>query len=58
MGGSTGINVAGTIQMAQKMGPGHTIVTVLCDWGHRYQSTLFNPEFLHEKNLPLPSWLI
>jgi cysteine synthase A len=58
MGGSTGINVAGAIQMAQKMGPGHTIVTVLCDWGHRYQSTLFNPEFLHEKNLPLPSWLI
>jgi cysteine synthase A len=58
MGGSTGINVAGAIQMAQKMGPGHTIVTVLCDWGHRYQSTLFNPNFLHEKNLPLPSWLI
>ena len=58
MGGSTGINVAGAIRMAEKMGPGHTIVTVLCDWGHRYQSKLFNPEFLREKNLPLPSWLI
>jgi cysteine synthase A len=58
MGGSTGINVAGAIRMAEKMGPGHTIVTVLCDWGHRYQSKLFNPDFLREKGLPLPSWLI
>lgn len=43
--------------MAQKLGPGHTIVTVLCDYGTRYQSKLFNPAFLREKNLPVPSWL-
>jgi cysteine synthase len=58
MGGSTGINVAGAIRLAEKMGPGHVIVTVLCDWGHRYQSKVFNPEFLREKNLPVPSWLV
>ena len=57
MGGSTGINVAGAIRMAREMGPGHTIVTVLCDFGNRYQSKLFNPEFLREKGLPTPPWL-
>src|SRR6188768_2118144 len=58
MGGSTGINVAGAIRMAKDMGPGHTIVTVLCDYGNRYQSKLFNPEFLREKGLPCPPWLV
>lgn len=57
LGGSSGINIAGAIRLAQKMGPGHTIVTILCDYGIRYQSKLFNPEFLKTKNLPLPSWL-
>jgi cysteine synthase A len=57
MGGSTGINVAGAIRMAKEMGPGHTIVTILCDYGNRYQSKLFNPEFLAAKGLPVPSWL-
>jgi len=57
MGGSTGINVAGAIKMAKAMGPGHTIVTVLCDYGSRYASKLFNPSFLKEKGLPLPPWL-
>ncbi|MBI1329246.1 MAG: cysteine synthase A [Alphaproteobacteria bacterium] len=57
MGGSTGVNVAGAIHLAREMGPGHTIVTVLCDYGTRYQSKLFNPEFLKSKNLPLPTWL-
>ncbi len=57
MGGSTGINVAGAIRLAEKLGPGHVIVTVLCDWGHRYQSKIFNPAFLREKNLPVPAWL-
>jgi cysteine synthase A len=57
MGGSTGINVAGAIRLANDMGPGHTIVTVLCDYGSRYQSKLFNPEFLRSKNLPVPDWL-
>ena len=57
MGGSTGINVAGAIRMAKDMGPGHTIVTVLCDYGNRYQSKLFNPAFLREKGLPAPPWL-
>jgi cysteine synthase A len=57
MGGSTGINVAGAIRMARQMGPGHTIVTVLCDYGNRYQSKLFNPDFLRSKNLPVPCWL-
>ena len=58
MGGSTGINVAGAIRMARDLGPGHTIVTVLCDYGNRYQSKLFNPAFLREKNLPCPLWLV
>jgi cysteine synthase A len=57
MGGSTGINIAGAIRMAREMGPGHTIVTILCDFGNRYQSKLWNPEFLREKGLPTPSWL-
>jgi cysteine synthase len=57
MGGSTGINIAGAIRMAKQMGPGHTIVTILCDYGTRYQSKLFNPEFLKSKGLPLPGWL-
>ncbi|WP_299843961.1 cysteine synthase A [uncultured Roseovarius sp.] len=57
MGGSTGINVAGAMRMARELGPGHTIVTVLCDYGTRYQSKLFNPEFLREKGLPTPDWL-
>jgi cysteine synthase A len=57
LGGSTGINLAGAIRLARKMGPGHTIVTLLCDYGNRYQSKLFNPAFLREKNLPVPRWL-
>ncbi len=57
MGGSTGVNVAGAIRMARELGPGHTIVTVLCDYGSRYASKLFNPEFLRSKNLPVPKWL-
>ncbi len=57
MGGSTGINVAGAIRLAQQMGPGHRIVTILCDFGTRYQSKLFNPEFLKTRNLPAPDWL-
>jgi cysteine synthase len=57
MGGSTGINVAGAIRLAQQMGPGHTIVTILCDYGTRYASKIFNPEFLRSKNLPVPKWL-
>ncbi len=58
LGGSSGINVAGAIRMARQMGPGHIIVTVLCDYGNRYQSKLFNPEFLRAKNLPVPRWLV
>ena len=57
VGGSSGINVAGAIRMAQEMGPGHTIVTALCDYGNRYLSKLFNPEFLKAKALPVPAWL-
>lgn len=57
LGGSSGINVAGAIRLAKEMGPGHTIVTILCDHGSRYQSKLFNPAFLKEKGLPTPSWL-
>ena len=57
LGGSTGINVAGAIRLAKKMGPGHTIVTLLCDSGTRYMSKLFNPAFLREKGLPVPDWL-
>ncbi len=57
LGASSGVNVAGAMRMAKEMGPGHTIVTVLCDFGTRYQSKLFNPEFLREKGLPTPGWL-
>ena len=57
LGGSSGINVAGAIRLAQKLGPGHTIVTILCDGGMRYASKLFNPEFLRGKNLPVPHWM-
>ena len=57
MGGSTGINIAGAIRMAKEMGPGHTIVTVLCDYGTRYQSKVYNPKFLAANNLPVPEWL-
>jgi cysteine synthase len=57
LGGSSGINIAGAVRLAKELGPGHTIVTVLCDYGTRYQSKLFNPEFLREKNLPVPAWL-
>jgi cysteine synthase A len=57
LGGSSGINIAGAIRMARDMGPGHTIVTILCDYGNRYQSKLFNPAFLKEKGLPVPEWL-
>ncbi|WP_404927259.1 cysteine synthase A [Mesorhizobium sp. ORM16] len=57
VGGSTGINIAGAIRLACELGPGHTIVTILCDYGTRYQSKLFNPEFLREKKLPVPGWM-
>ena len=57
LGGSSGINAAGAARMARAMGPGHTIVTILCDYGTRYQSKLFNPDFLREKGLPIPPWL-
>ncbi|OOY02938.1 cysteine synthase A [Thioclava sp. F28-4] len=57
LGGSSGINIAGAMHMAREMGPGHTIVTVLCDYGNRYQSKLFNPDFLKGKGLPVPEWL-
>ncbi|HMG51284.1 MAG TPA: pyridoxal-phosphate dependent enzyme, partial [Inquilinus sp.] len=57
LGGSPGINLAGAVKMAQRLGPGHTIVTILADHGSRYQSKLYNPEFLREKGLPLPDWL-
>ena len=58
MGGSTGINVAGAIRLARDLGPGKTIVTLLCDHGSRYQSKIFNPQFLRERDLPVPQWLI
>ena len=57
LGASSGVNIAGAIALARDMGPGHTIVTLLCDYGTRYQSRLFNPEFLRSKNLPVPAWL-
>ena len=57
LGGSSGINIAGAIHMAREMGPGHTIVTILCDYGQRYQSKIYNPDFLRERNLPVPNWL-
>ena len=58
LGGSSGINVAGAARLARQLGPGHTIVTVLCDYGTRYSSKLYNPEFLREKSLPVPDWLV
>jgi len=58
VGGSAGINVAAAIRVARAMGPGHVIATILCDGGARYQSKLFNPEFLTGKGLPVPSWLV
>ena len=57
LGGSSGVNIAGAIRMARDMGPGHTIVTILCDHGSRYQSKLYNPDFLREKDLPVPAWM-
>lgn len=57
LGGSSGINISGAIRMAREMGPGHTIVTILCDYGQRYQSKVYNPEFLREKGLPVPPWI-
>ncbi len=57
MGGSTAINIAGAIRLAKELGPGKTVVTVLCDYGNRYQSKLFNPDFMRSKNLPVPAWL-
>jgi cysteine synthase A len=57
VGGSSGINIAGAVRLAKELGPGHTIVTILADYGTRYQSKLFNPQFLREKNLPVPEWL-
>jgi cysteine synthase A len=57
LGGSSGVNIAGAMRMARALGPGHTIVTILCDYGTRYQSKLFNPDFLRARNLPVPDWL-
>jgi cysteine synthase A len=57
LGGSSGINVAGAMRLARELGPGHTIVTILCDYGTRYQSKLYNPTFLRAKGLPVPAWL-
>jgi cysteine synthase len=57
LGGSSGVNVAGAIRLAERLGPGKTIVTILCDYGTRYQSKLFNPTFLKSKGLPVPHWL-
>jgi cysteine synthase A len=57
LGGSSGINIAGAVRLAREMGPGHTIVTILCDYGTRYASKLFNPEFLRSKGLPVPAWI-
>ena len=57
MGGSTGVNISGAIRLARELGPGKTIVTILCDYGTRYQSKLYNPAFLREKGLPVPEWL-
>lgn len=58
LGGSSGINIAGAVRLAKHLGPGHTIVTILCDYGNRYQSKLFNPVFLENKGLPVPEWLV
>ena len=58
LGGSSAINIAGAVEMAKELGPGHKIVTILCDSGQRYQSKVWNPDFLRSKNLPIPSWLV
>lgn len=57
LGGSSGVNIAGAVELARELGPGHTIVTILCDYGHRYKSTLFNPALLARKGLPIPEWI-
>ena len=57
LGGSSGINIAGAVRLAEALGPGHTVVTILCDYGNRYQSKLFNPSFLRNRGLPIPDWL-
>jgi cysteine synthase A len=57
LGGSAGINIAGAVRLAEELGPGHTVVTILCDYGNRYQSKLFNPSFLRNRGLPAPDWL-
>ncbi|MBY5357548.1 cysteine synthase A [Rhizobium leguminosarum] len=57
LGGSTAINIAGAVNLARDLGPGHTVVTILCDYGNRYQSKLFNPDFLRSKGLPVPGWM-
>jgi len=57
LGGTSGLNIAGAVRLARELGPGHTIVTILCDYGNRYQSKLYNPVFLDNKGLPVPSWL-
>lgn len=57
LGGSTAINIAGAVRLAKDLGPGHTVVTILCDYGNRYQSKLFNPDFLKSKGLPIPGWM-
>lgn len=57
MGGSTGINIVGAMKLAKELGPGKTIVTILCDYGTRYQSKVYNPDFLRSKGLPVPTWL-
>jgi cysteine synthase A len=58
LGGSTAINIAGAVRLAKDLGPGHTVVTILCDYGNRYQSKLFNPDFLSSKSLPIPGWMV
>jgi cysteine synthase A len=58
LGASSGVNVAGAMRMARDLGPGHTLVTILCDYGNRYQSKLYNPAFLQERGLPVPEWLV
>jgi len=58
LGGSSGVNIVAAMKVARKLGPGHTVVTVLCDYGTRYQSKLFNPAFLKERDLPVPQWLV
>ena len=57
LGGSSGVNIAGAVRLARALGPGKTVVTILCDYGSRYQSKLFNPAFLSEHDLPVPAWL-